>query len=372
MRKTASWVELLESWELVKTSQTADDSTRTIQMAPLLEVLPEATQIGSLVSDYNEVHAFANLKMRGRTTIVMPAAFVRDFFKPNFMKIASHCQSLIEANPVDFIFLVGGFAESELMQATVKSQFASAATKVIVPVRPGLAVLCGAVRFGKNQDVFASRVARFTYGIALANKYNASNPSFNFDRPLTPSVALSRLQVRREQSDSSEGGRHVHGQAANRRGQIRRQSFQALRQGGRQAALRPPSPGVQPAHDHRLPEERLRPILLVARRPRRLHHRGLRAQGGRGAHPVRVGAGERRLQYLTSFTPPFPQLFISPCISLYLLTSPCSASTSRSSSAPRRSRPPPLTSPPTRPSTRRSCIRETLVADDQIMRHVQS
>ena len=175
VKETSYWIELLENWEQVKTSQTADDSTRTINFAPMLEVLPEGTRVSTLVDDYNQLHE-TSLKMRGRSTVVMTADFVRNFFKPNFLKIASHCQSLIDANPVEYIFLVGGFAESELMQAAVKQKFASTRTKVIVPVRPGLAVLSGAVKFGKNQDVFASRIARFTYGMCIANKYDASNP----------------------------------------------------------------------------------------------------------------------------------------------------------------------------------------------------
>ena len=174
VKETSYWIELLENWEQVKTSQTADDSTRTINFAPMLEVLPEGTRVSTLVDDYNQLHD-TSLKMRGRSTVVMTADFVRNFFKPNFLKIASHCQSLIDANPVDYIFLVGGFAESELMQAAVKQKFAS--TKVIVPVRPGLAVLSGAVKFGKNQDVFASRVARFTYGMSISNEYNPLVPA---------------------------------------------------------------------------------------------------------------------------------------------------------------------------------------------------
>ena len=175
IKETSFWIELLENWEQVKTSQTGDDATRTINMAPMLEVLPDSVRISSLVDEYNQVHETA-LKMRGRSTIIMPADFVRGFFKPNFMKIASHCETLIQDNPVDFIFLVGGFAESELMQSMVKERFSSSRCKVVVPVRPGLAVLRGAAMFGLNQDVFASRVARYSYGIAVAHEYDPTNP----------------------------------------------------------------------------------------------------------------------------------------------------------------------------------------------------
>jgi hypothetical protein len=112
--------------------------------------------------------------MRGRSTIIMEAQFVRELFKPNFDKIVHHVQELLDANRLDFIFLVGGFAESALLQAAVKDNF-SRRCKVVIPVRPGLAVLRGAAQFGANQDVFASRVARFSYGFDVALPYDATN-----------------------------------------------------------------------------------------------------------------------------------------------------------------------------------------------------
>lgn len=110
IKKTPYWIELLENWESVKTSQTAEDNPRTINMSPLLEIL-EDVKLGALVDSYNAQEG-SSLKMRGRSTVVMTGDFVRELFKPNFHKIAKHCAELIAANPVDLVFLVGGFAES--------------------------------------------------------------------------------------------------------------------------------------------------------------------------------------------------------------------------------------------------------------------
>ena len=172
-KASSYWIELLENWEAVKISQTADDATRTINFSPLLEVLGEGTTLPNLVDTYNQIHG-TSLKMRGRSTIIMEAQFVRELFKPNFDKIVHHVQELLDANHLDFIFLVGGFAESALLQAAVKDNF-SRRCKVVIPVRPGLAVLRGAAQFGANQDVFASRVARFSYGFDVALPYDATN-----------------------------------------------------------------------------------------------------------------------------------------------------------------------------------------------------
>ena len=183
LKATAYWIELLENWENVKTSQTADESTRTLNFSPTLEVLDDGVKLADLVDTYNTTHG-ASLKMRGRSTIVMDAAFARRFFKNTMEKIVTHCEHLLGSDPVNHIFLVGGFAESELLQSLIKSRFDSPRCKVIVPVRPSLAVLRGAVLFGVNQDVFASRVARFTYGFCQSEPYNAALPLHSIASPI--------------------------------------------------------------------------------------------------------------------------------------------------------------------------------------------
>ena len=47
---------------------------------------------------------------------------------------------------------------------------------MIVPVRPGVSVMRGAVIFGRNQDVFATRIARFSYGWASSKLETNATP----------------------------------------------------------------------------------------------------------------------------------------------------------------------------------------------------
>jgi hypothetical protein len=78
---------------------------------------------------------------------------------------------------VDFIFLVGGFAESKALQHRVRNELETDLRRVVVPPRPGLAVLKGAVMLGLGaSDRFASRVARCTYAVRTANLYDAVDP----------------------------------------------------------------------------------------------------------------------------------------------------------------------------------------------------
>lgn len=77
---------------------------------------------------------------------------------------------------MDFIFLVGGFAESKMLEHRVKQEFERGGRRVIVPLRPGLAVVRGAVLLGLGgSGRFASRLARRTYGVGCANLFNSLN-----------------------------------------------------------------------------------------------------------------------------------------------------------------------------------------------------
>lgn len=72
----------------------------------------------------------------------------------------------------DVIFLVGGYAESPLLQQRIKARFEIDTRKVVVPASPSFAVLSGAVSFGLEPRVIRSRCSRFTYGCGVSTVFN--------------------------------------------------------------------------------------------------------------------------------------------------------------------------------------------------------
>jgi len=89
-----------------------------------------------------------------------------------------HVSELIAENPVNFIYLVGGFAESKMLQSRVKVAFERGGLQVIIPMRPQLMVVKGAVIFGlRKGSTIQSRKARFTYGFASSRHYDKKDPS---------------------------------------------------------------------------------------------------------------------------------------------------------------------------------------------------
>lgn len=71
---------------------------------------------------------------------------------------------------VKFLFLVGGFAESPLLQVAVQQAFGNQC-RVIIPHDVGLTILKGAVLFGLDPAVIKVRRSPMTYGVGVLNRY---------------------------------------------------------------------------------------------------------------------------------------------------------------------------------------------------------
>ena len=68
------------------------------------------------------------------------------------------------------LFLVGGFAESPVLQEEVRSEFRDE-VRVVIPRGVGVAVLRGAVLYGLDPAIVRVRRAKMTYGIGVIKPF---------------------------------------------------------------------------------------------------------------------------------------------------------------------------------------------------------
>jgi len=73
---------------------------------------------------------------------------------------------------IDTIALVGGFTMSSFMTEGIREKMLERKIPVIRPEQPGLAVLKGAVLFGRNEHIFVKRVMRYTYGLCIMDRFD--------------------------------------------------------------------------------------------------------------------------------------------------------------------------------------------------------
>lgn len=142
----------------------------------------------SLLETYRETNPGSNIKTaitskseyKNKLTwtgdkLRMDAEITKALFDESCKKIVDHLKQIFRhsaVKDVSTILLVGGFAESPMLQIALKEAFKT--KKVIVPQDAGLAVLKGAVLYGHEPKTISARVCKYTYGVATTLKFNSA------------------------------------------------------------------------------------------------------------------------------------------------------------------------------------------------------
>uniref|UniRef100_A0A3B5QU71 Heat shock 70 kDa protein 12A-like n=2 Tax=Xiphophorus maculatus TaxID=8083 RepID=A0A3B5QU71_XIPMA len=99
---------------------------------------------------------------------------LRSFYDESLQGMTKSLKEILEKDlKIDFILLVGGFAESKILRQHIIEQFVGK-YKILCPARPQEAILRGAVEFGRNPKIVTCRRSRFTYGVAVLKKFDES------------------------------------------------------------------------------------------------------------------------------------------------------------------------------------------------------
>jgi len=112
-------------------------------------------------------------KLKNNEYLALSSEVMKRLFVPVIEDIKKHLRSL-QRNPqlskVKTMLLVGGFADSVLLQKEIKSEF-SREFRLLIPNHAAIAVVQGAVMFGKKPSKITERVVRTTYGAGYARDF---------------------------------------------------------------------------------------------------------------------------------------------------------------------------------------------------------
>ncbi|XP_014835704.1 PREDICTED: heat shock 70 kDa protein 12A-like, partial [Poecilia mexicana] len=99
---------------------------------------------------------------------------MRSFYDESLQGITENLMEIFtSALNIKYILLVGGYAQSKVLQQHITDQFGHQC-KVLCPFRAQEAILRGAVEFGRNPNVVVSRKSSYTYGFAVCEKFDES------------------------------------------------------------------------------------------------------------------------------------------------------------------------------------------------------
>ncbi|XP_026017347.1 heat shock 70 kDa protein 12A-like isoform X1 [Astatotilapia calliptera] len=99
---------------------------------------------------------------------------VRSFFAESLNGITKSLREILKKDfRIEYILLVGGYARSLILRQHITNQFGGQ-YKVLCPSHPQEAIMKGAVLFGRNPALVASRISAFTYGVSLCHRFDES------------------------------------------------------------------------------------------------------------------------------------------------------------------------------------------------------
>lgn len=142
----------------------------------------------SLLETYRETNPGSNIKTaitskpkyKNKLTwtgdkLRMNAELTKALFDESCKKVVDHLKQLFRhstVKDVSTILLVGGFAESPMLQVAIREAFKE--KKIIVPQDAGLAVLKGAVLYGHQPKTISARICKYTYGVRTTLEFDSA------------------------------------------------------------------------------------------------------------------------------------------------------------------------------------------------------
>nr|XP_034302783.1 heat shock 70 kDa protein 12A-like [Crassostrea gigas] len=167
---------LLRNFEVKKRTinpELNDRVTFTIPVS-LSETFSEKNP-GSIITDAALHSKYKNQLTWEKDKLRMEAKLARTLFDETCKHIVDHLKELFmhpSVKDVSSILLVGGFAESPMLQTVIREAFIN--KNVIIPQEAGLAVLKGAVICGHEPEKISGRVCRYTYGVNKITEFDST------------------------------------------------------------------------------------------------------------------------------------------------------------------------------------------------------
>lgn len=168
LKYTGEYIELFRDFEMKKRTPLSENQTMvTMRMPGMLSGFYEDRKDRKLKEAIKNSKYNKSMRWEGDKLRITPA-FFKHFFSLACVGIVDHVRDLLleklKHHKIDTIIMVGGFSESPILQARIRSEFPD--HRVVVPKEARLAVLRGAVLFGHNPSIISKRMAKGSHGIA--------------------------------------------------------------------------------------------------------------------------------------------------------------------------------------------------------------
>ncbi|XP_044941981.1 heat shock 70 kDa protein 12B isoform X2 [Mustela putorius furo] len=175
-QRPAAWVDLTIAFEARKRTAGPHRSGALNISLPFSFIDFYRKQRGHNVETALRRSSVNFVKWSSQGMLRMSCEAMNELFQPTVSGIIQHIEALLarpEVQGVKLLFLVGGFAESAVLQHAVQTALGARGLRVVVPHDVGLTILKGAVLFGQAPGVVRVRRSPLTYGVGVLNRFVA-------------------------------------------------------------------------------------------------------------------------------------------------------------------------------------------------------
>lgn len=172
-KRPAGWVDLMIAFEAKKRTASPNKANPLNISLPFVFIDYYKKHKSSTVESAVKKFGDPKIKWSSQGMLRIAPETMNELFAPVLKQIIQHIRVLLSTQSVSdiaYLFLVGGFAESPLLQTAVRDAFGSK-MRIIIPQDVGLTILKGAVLFGLDPTVVRVRRAAMTYGVGVLNRF---------------------------------------------------------------------------------------------------------------------------------------------------------------------------------------------------------
>ncbi|KAJ8007820.1 hypothetical protein DPEC_G00098170 [Dallia pectoralis] len=172
-KRPAAWVDLTIAFEARKRTATPGRSNGLNISLPFSFIDYYKRHRGQSVETALRKSNMNIVKWSSQGMLRLTAEAMNELFQPTINNIIKHIEELMqkqEVQGVRFLFLVGGFAESPMLQRAAQNALGKTC-RIIIPQDVGLTILKGAVLFGLDPTVVRVRRCPLTYGVGVLNRF---------------------------------------------------------------------------------------------------------------------------------------------------------------------------------------------------------
>ncbi|XP_078592854.1 heat shock 70 kDa protein 12A-like [Branchiostoma floridae x Branchiostoma japonicum] len=171
------WLEIIGDFEMKKRSaRSIEDKLTRIRLPSnfvnYYRCFPTHRNTDDIQDAIEERYPGGEVAING-DYLCLKGGIMRDMFEPAVSSIVEHIGNLLrkpKLRDVRYFFLVGGFSGSAVLQKAIRDNFKND-YRILVPAEPNMAIVKGAVMFGKTPKVIQRRISARTYGVRTTKNF---------------------------------------------------------------------------------------------------------------------------------------------------------------------------------------------------------